>query len=137
NEVLLAFWRFAERHYRTPDGKPTSQLAEYRQTLRVVRELYGLAPAARFGPLSLKAVREAMVAAGLSRAEVNRRVGLARRVFKWAAGEELVPFEVFHRLTAVAGLQKGRTGARETEPVGPVDTASVQATLPFLSRHVR
>src|SRR4051794_2960284 len=40
NEVLLAFWRHAEQHYRTPDGKPTSQLAEYRQTIRVVRELY-------------------------------------------------------------------------------------------------
>src|SRR4051794_27708530 len=35
NEVLLAFWRHAEQHYRGADGKPTSQLAEYRQMIRV------------------------------------------------------------------------------------------------------
>jgi hypothetical protein len=104
NEILLGFWRHAESHYVGEDGKPTSQLAEYRQTLRVVRQLYGLEPATKFGPLALKAVRERMVRDGLSRTEVNRRVALARRVFKWAAGEELVPIEVFHRLTAVTGL---------------------------------
>jgi integrase len=137
NEVLLAFWRYAERHYRTPEGKPTSQLAEYRQTLRVVRELYGLEPATKFGPLALKAVRQAMVRSGLSRPEVNRRIGLARRVFKWAAGEELIPFDVYHRLTTVAGLQKGRGEAPDAEPVAPVDDVTVDATLPHLGRHVR
>ena len=42
-----------------------------------------------------------MVGEGLSRSEMNRRVALARRVFKWAAAEELIPFEVYQRLTAV------------------------------------
>ena len=37
NEVLLVFWRHAEQHYRSPEGKPTSQLAEYRLTIRAVR----------------------------------------------------------------------------------------------------
>jgi integrase len=137
NEVMLAFWRHAQQHYRTLEGKPTSQLSEYRQTIRVVRELYGLEPAATFGPLALKAVREKMVMEKLARTEVNRRVALARRVFKWATGEELVPFDVYQRLTAVAGLQKGRTEAPETDPVTAVDTAHVEATLPVLNRQVR
>jgi integrase len=44
---------------------------------------------------------------------------------------------VYHRLTAVTGLQKGRSAARETEPVGPVNDTVVDATLPQLNRHVR
>ena len=137
NEVFLAFWRHSEPYYRTPDGKPTSQLAEYRQTIRAIRELYGLEPATSFGPLALKAVRQKMVSDGLSRSEVNRRVALARRVFKWAVSEELIPFDVYDRLTAVTGLQKGRSEAPDCEPVTPVDDVHVEATLPFLNRQVR
>ena len=44
---------------------------------------------------------------------------------------------MFHRLTAVTGLQRGRSAAREAEPVLPVDDAVVDATLPYLNRHVR
>jgi len=36
----------------------------------------------------------------------------------------------------VAGLQEGRTAARETQPVGPVALDIVEKTLPFLSRPV-
>src|SRR5436190_19873934 len=41
NEVLLGFWKHAERHYRRADGTPTDELSQYPQTFRVVRELYG------------------------------------------------------------------------------------------------
>ena len=40
-------------------------------------------------------------------------------------------------LTTVAGLERGRTDARESEPVGPMDDPTVDATLPHLNRHVR
>jgi integrase len=135
--VLLAYLDHAERHYRTPDDQPTSELRECKLVIRTLRELYADKPAGGFGPLNLKAVRQVWVAAGLARSEVNRRTNLARRMFKWAAAEELVPFAVYQSLTAVAGLQKGRTAARETEPVRPVDDTTVNATLPFLTSHVR
>src|SRR5262245_50241986 len=32
NEILLAFWRHAEQHYRRADGSPTNELAQFRQT---------------------------------------------------------------------------------------------------------
>lgn len=137
-EVMLAFLKHAEAHYRgSDDGRPTSEFHEYRLVCRTLRELYGGTPADDFGPLALKAVRQTWLAANLARSEINRRVNMARRLFKWAAGEELVRHETWQRLTAVAGLQKGRTPARETEPVGPVDDATVDATLPHLPRHVR
>src|SRR5205823_5976804 len=63
--------------------------------------------------------------------------GRVKRVFKWAVAEELVPPSVHQALAAVTGLQRGRTPARESEPVSPVDDARVTAVLPFLNRHVR
>jgi integrase len=137
NELLLAYLTFAERHYRRPDGTATNEYAEYKLTARYVRELYGHTPAAHFGPLALKAVRQRFVAAGWCRRTVNDRVGRVRHVFEWAVGEELVPPSVHTALTAVAGLQKGRTPARETEPVVSVHNEVVDATLPFANRHVR
>lgn len=44
---------------------------------------------------------------------------------------------MYEGLRSVAGLERGRSAAREAEPVGPVDDATVDATLPFLSAHVR
>ena len=60
--VLLAFWeRHAALHHRHEDGTPTSELADYKLSLRPVCELYGETPAAEFGPKKLKAVREHQV----------------------------------------------------------------------------
>lgn len=136
-EVLVAWLRFAQGHYRDPDGRQTSKWASCKLVARKLRELYGDTPAVAFGPLALKAVRQGWVADGLARSEVNARTGMAKRVFKWAASEELIPATVHHALQTVAGLQRGRTAARETEPVKPVADADVEATLPHLNRHVR
>ncbi|QDU21862.1 tyrosine-type recombinase/integrase [Urbifossiella limnaea] len=137
DEVLHAFWRHAEAHYRRADGTPTNEISEYRQTFRHVRALYGPTPARGFGPLALKAVRQRMVDAGWSRRVVNARVGRVRRAFKWAASEELVPAAVPQALATVGGLQGGRTAAPERDPVKPVDPDHVRVTLPFLRPPVR
>jgi integrase len=132
NEIILAFWRHAEQHYRASDGTPTGEADNYREALRPLRQLYGHTSAADFGPLALRAVREAMVIAGLSRGVVNARVNRVRRVFKWAASFEMVPAPVYEALRTVAGLQAGRTEAREGAGVKPVPVAHVNVTLPFL-----
>lgn len=119
DHLILAYWRFAKSHY-VKDGSPTREIEGIRFALRPVRQLYGSAPAANFGPKSLKAVRQHMVDADLSRGVTNRRVGIIKRAFKWAVAEELVPPHVYHGLQAVTGLTFGRTKARETEPVRPV-----------------
>ncbi len=137
NEVFLPFIKHAEQTYRRPDGTPTHEVDEYKLVSKLVRELYGHTPARDFGPLALKSVRTVMIGREWCRSLVNQRVNRVRRVFKWAAGEELVAFEVYQRLTAVAGLQKGRSGVRESEPVGPVAEDVVDATLRHLNRHVR
>jgi integrase len=137
NEVILAFWRWAEQHYRRADGTPTNQLNEYKYTLRATRELYGPTPAPMFSPLKLKAVRQKMIDAGWSRGVVNRRVSRLVHLFKWAVSEELVPEGTWRALTTVAGLERGRTAARETAPIKPVHDADVEAVLPFVLPPVR
>jgi integrase len=84
----------------------------------------------------VKAVRQALIDAGLSRTEINRRVGRIVRIFKWAVENEMVPANVHHGLKAIAGLKKGRTEAKELEPVKPVPEAFVEAVRPCVSRQV-
>lgn len=36
-ELILAFWEHAEKHYRSPDGKPTGELDNFRDALRSLR----------------------------------------------------------------------------------------------------
>lgn len=137
NELILAFWtRYAERHYRRPDSTPTGELDNYRDSLRPLRRLYGTTLAVDFRPLALKAVRQAMIDAGLARTTINQRVGRIVRLFKWAVESELVPPAVHQALKAVRGLQKGRSGARETKPVKPVPDSDVDAVRPHVARQV-
>lgn len=134
--LLVRFWEWAEKHFRRPDGTPTHQLVEYKYALKPLHALYGHTPARDFGPLAFKAVRQKMIEAGWCRAQVNARVSKVRRVFKRAVEEELIPPSVHQALEAVAGLAYGRTEAPESEAIGPVDPAHVDATLPYLSRHI-
>jgi len=132
NEVLLAFWRHAEEHYRHPDGKPTTELANFQYALEPVKDLYGHTRAADFDSLGLETVRERMVEAGHCRTRVNRDVQRIKHAFRWAAAKRLVPVATSQLLDTVEGLRRGRTAAHETDPVKPVAEEVVNATLPFL-----
>ena len=108
-ELLVGFLDHAERHYRTPDGRHTSEIYEVKVVIRALRELDADTPVAEFGPLALKAARPKWGGEKRSRTECNRRVGMAKRIFKWAVSEQVVPPSTFQALSTVAGLQKGRT----------------------------
>jgi len=66
-EVVAAFWRHAQLYYRRPDGTPTKEAKNFRDALRPLKRLYGDLPAAQFGPVALRAVREEMVRRGWCR----------------------------------------------------------------------
>jgi integrase len=135
-ELVAAYLRFADGYYRR-DGVPTGEAENLKDAVRPLLKLYGHTPAADFGPLALKAVRDAMIEADICRTEVNRRVGRLVRAFKWAESQELVPAGKHHTLATVSGLRRGRSEARESTPVGPVPEAHVDAVLPHVSRQVR
>lgn len=56
---------------------------------------------------------------GFARTTCNRHIGRIKSVFKWGVSIELVPQGVYHALATVAGPRRGRSSARETEPVKP------------------
>jgi integrase len=128
-ELCDAYHEFA-RGYYVKNGQPSNWLYHIRLVLGKLRDLYGRTPAADFGPLAMKAIRQTMIDAGNSRPYVNKVVAIIPRVFKWGAAEQLVPASIYSALRTVEGLRKGRTPAREPAPVKPVSAAVVDMTLP-------
>jgi integrase len=72
-----------------------------------------------------------------SRSYTNSQVNRIRRIFRWAAEEELLPGSIHQDLKAVAGLQAGRTEARETKKIKPVAAEVVESTLPHLPNTIQ
>lgn len=150
-ELCVRYFDYAKTYY-VKHGKVTDEVAAIRVAIRTVRRLYGPEPAARFGPLKLKAVRQVWIDEGTRPAKpatakpgptqgncrryVNKKTDLVRRMFRWAVAEEMVPPDVLHGLAAVTGLRKGRTEAVDHPPVPPVDWKDVEAVLPHLPRAV-
>ncbi len=136
DDLALLFLDHAEKYYRHKDGTPTGEAGNMRYALRFLIKAHGRCRVREFGPLKLKEVRAAMIAAGMVRTNINRTVDRLKRVFSWGVENELVPAEVYQAVRAVSALRRGRTEARESEPVLPVDRGIVEATLPHLSRVV-
>lgn len=133
SELMVRYLEYAECYY-VKNGEPTGAYTNITYALRPLRALYADTLARDFGPKALKLVREHMIAfEDLSRKLINDRVNTIRRMFKWATSEELVPAAVYEALRSVDGLRRGRTRARETEPVQPVPDDVVEMTLPFMS----
>ncbi len=130
-ELISAYLHFVASYYRK-DGKPTSEVESITIALRPVKALYGRKSCSEFGPTALKVVRQQMVADGLSRKLINQRIGRVKRMFKWGASMELIPASIPQALAMVEGLKCGRTEARETAPILPVEDRIVEATLTHL-----
>ena len=136
NELMLSYWEFARGYYHK-NGQPTKQLDRIKRALTPVKALYGDMLAKDFGPLALKTVREWMIKRDWTRGFINSCTGCIKRMFKWAVENELVPSSHYHGLQAVAGLRRGRTEARESQPIRPVEPDHVNAVLPFLTEPIR
>ena len=131
-ELCRKYWQFAKGYY-VKNGKPTATQYGIKMTIKMLRTNYGPTRASLFGPLALKALQQSMISDGMSRRYINDHADRIRRIFKWAVGEELVPPSVHQALTAVPGLRKGRTAARETKPIAPVSDAVIDRMLDHLT----
>jgi len=135
---LLARWLKAmEKRYQDRHGNPTTSLRNARYAVRWLRDLFGYTPANEFGPARLKAVQQAMAEAGLAASYVNKNINTIRKVFKWAAGEELVAPEVPRNISrdVVEGV-RAHIDAKGTADVKPVSAGHVDAVLPRLTSPV-
>jgi integrase len=133
---LMQRYRQHVRQYYVKNGRPTSEQHDIASAMRFVRTLYAGKQVGEFGPLSLKAVRQKMIDAGWARSTINRQVQRVQRMFRWGVENELVAASVYQALKAVNGLRKGRSTARETNPIGPVSDAVVETTIAVLPQVV-
>lgn len=139
SEAMASFWVYAQERYR---DNPKS-LYMYRSAFRPVRSLYGSTKASEFGPKAFKVVRESIMARKnaqglpLSYNTVNYYMWCVAELFRWAASEEIIPASVHHGIATVPPLQRGKSRARDPEPVGPVHQDDLDATLPLLPAMVR
>lgn len=141
-EAWEKFRAHAEAYYKKPDGSQTGEAENFGHAMAMLLELRGDMPAQDLGPLILKEVRGAMVAAKLCRNTINARIRKVRHVFKWLSEEEIVPSSVYHSLQAISALARGRAvlvnGAElvpvESTPVGPVPDPYVWQTINVLPK---
>lgn len=142
-ELLLAHRRWADsvEGYRR-HGRRGSEYYCYAALYTPLLDLYELLPARDFGPVELRAVRQAFTTlvwtrkgqtGRWSRHYVNEQVHRVRRVWGWAVERGLVPLTTLDALRVVRPLKRGR-GASPEAAGGKksVPWATVEATLPWL-----
>lgn len=134
-EFCAAYWEFASGYY-VKNGVPSGEQHHVRLLVGLLSKLYGRSAISEFSPLRLKAIRQQMIGLNNSRIYIDNQIGRVKRMFKWGVENELAPPKVYQALQAVAGLRKGRSAARETEPVKPVAVEHAEVSKPFLSRQV-
>ena len=129
------------KNYYSANGKTTG---EYTNVVNAMAHLLTHAGgrkdlAAQFGPKKLIAIQKALANQKkgekrvYARTTINAMIHRMRRCFRWCASQELIPAEIVNALDMVPGIPKGRTDAREPDPVESVPIPIVVATLPFLS----
>ena len=131
-QLIERFQAHADGYYRK-NGKPTSEPGTIRSALRYIPDALRGLPAAEFSIGNLKAIRQTMIDAGHCRSSINKNTNRVILVFRWAATEELIPPAIPQALALLPGLKAGRSEARESKPVEPVDDALVTKTLRELS----
>ncbi|MGL6193529.1 MAG: hypothetical protein ACRC2T_01760, partial [Thermoguttaceae bacterium] len=129
--LVSRFLKHAHEVY-IKNGQSTKSFSGFVESARPLVRLYESLPVEQFGPVALKAVRQAILDSGVCRKTINRRINCVRQIFKWGVENELVPVTVWQALTAVAGLKIGRTCATEPEPVEPIPLEIVEKTLPHM-----
>jgi len=123
-----------------------------RGAIKVLAGLFGETPAAEFGPIRLRTVRNAMVAGDphaedangnpkprkpWSRSFVNHQVKRLRFIFRWGVSWELVPASVADALATVESLKAGETDAPEGRPRRAVPLDDLKAVRTVLTERQR
>lgn len=133
NELSKVYLDYCQIYYRGPDGKPTTAAQRIRGVLKYLTAQAGELPPSDYTPLMLKEYQRICIDNDLARTTINHYVGEVKKFFKWGVSEEQVHPMAHHALTTVPNLKPGRSLARETEPVGPVEAEDIYAIRPWIS----
>lgn len=129
NELIFVYLRHARAYYRK-NGEVTREAEIIGEVTRLLGQKHGDDDIEAFGPLDLDNFRDDLITDhDWSRKYINKQVARVVAMFKWGVAKEVCSPEVYAKLTALAGLKKGRTAARETKGVTSVDDSVVEKTL--------
>jgi integrase len=128
---------WAVEYYRKPSGRPTREHRNIEDALRVPLQLSASTSIDSLRPSWMRDVQQRMIADGLARSTINARCNRIRRVLKWAVSMELCSGHVLAAIAAVPPLKRGRTTARETPGVKPVEQADFDATVAVMREPAR
>lgn len=131
-ELSARYFRHCKEYYSDGGGRLTGSVDNAKQMIKRLKEIAGTLPVSQFGPKGLKAFQALCIKERLSRRYVNKLSDTLRLMFGWGVAEEIVPVATWQALKAAPNIRKGKTSARETSPVMPIDDAAVDATLPCL-----
>lgn len=119
-------------YYRDADGRPTSEVHNATLPMRTMRALFGGEYVVDLVHRDMLRLRDEWISQGLARVSVNRHIWTVKKMLAWALDEALIPAVCKAELSQTSPLKRNRSEARETEPVRPVDDATVGATLAAL-----
>lgn len=140
NELCDRYQVWADEYYQkptadgppgTPGRRPTKEAACMRQAMQALREVAGQMDPAKLTADEMYECQQWMIRAGLCRRLINVRCSRIRRVIKWAttAPQRWLPTVVLTEMTLIDSLRRGRSAAREAEPVLAVDWETVTSTM--------
>lgn len=132
-ELVAAYLQHCEVYYRHKSGEQTKEFSGMKEALTPVVELFGDDPASSFDVEAFEVYRQHLIQADYARSSVNKHANRVRRMYKWAVQKSYVSATVWHALTAVDGLKRGRTDAREAVTPSAVSWEEVEPVLPYLS----
>lgn len=135
SELIQLYNQHAQRYYRKPSGRPTSEASSVEMALRPLLLTAGQLPADQVNAQTIAAARRWLLEnTDNCRKTVNAKVGRMVRMFAWAADPEqsLIDPLVLARVRATRPLQYGRTPARETPGLDAVPRSAVTDLLAAL-----
>lgn len=149
---LIAEWLANGRHYRREAEATSSYLirdlvADYleafdadhvgsrqpetlRYAVKPLLRMWGASDANEFRPSELKALRQHLIDANLSRTTINQRITMLKAMFRWGVEDEHVHPDVAAALDAVKNLRRSSAGVKQPRVVEPVLDEHVAAVLP-------
>lgn len=137
SEIVALYLEYTGRYY----APSSSMHLIVKKALEPLVLLYGSTPAAEFGPKALRVVRGTWLnpddGEPLTRNTVNKYTGTVRRMFRWAASQELIDVTVYQALATLDNVRKRRTTARETAPIMPVNDRHLEKVLAIAPRVMR
>ena len=132
-ELAKTYCDFSDTYYRK-NGTRTREAEMIREVGIFLSKHFGMISVSEFDPVALDDLRELMIdERDWSRKYINKQCERVIRMFRWGVAKSIAPPGSVEALRALAGLKQGRTRARETDPIKPVDDKTVEQTLPHLA----